>query len=228
MESQPVKLLIVDDHPVVRSGLRRLLSAEFDAEITECADGESAVATFSELLPDLVILDLGLPGLSGLGVMGQIRHEHPDACILALSMYDHPLYVARVLAAGARGYVSKGAPPEQLLQAVRQTVAGAPYIDPETAQEVAAWHVQEASHPQGQLSPREVEILRLLADGNGLTEIARALDISYKTAANQCSLLKAKLGAPRTVDLIRLAIASRFGREDRGLSTFEPQWAQMP
>jgi two-component system, NarL family, invasion response regulator UvrY len=213
-----MKLLVVDDHPIVRSGLRRLLSSEPGTEIAEAPDGESAVKAFREGKPDLVILDLNLPGLSGLEVMGQIKGESPDARFLVISMYDSPLYVARVLEAGARGYVSKNAPPEQILEAVRRTAVGRPYIEHEIAQEVALWNVSEPSHPLKQLSPRYIEIMRLLADGNSLTEIARALGVSYKTVANQCSQLKSKLGMPRTADLVRLAISCRLGRGDGRLS----------
>jgi len=213
-----MKLLIVDDHPIVRSGLRRLLSTEPEAEIAEAADGESAVIAVRESEPDLIILDLNLPGVSGVEVIGQIKSEHPDACFLVISMYDSPLYVARVLESGACGYVSKNAPPEQILEAVRRTAAGKTYIEHEIAQELALWNIHEPSHPLRNLSPREIEIMRLLADGNSLTEIARALGVSYKTVANQCSMLKGKLGVSRTADLVRLALSSRLGRGDDRLS----------
>jgi len=123
-----------------------------------------------------------------------------------------------VLESGACGYVSKNAPPEQILEAVRRTAAGKTYIEHEIAQELALWNIHEPSHPLRNLSPREIEIMRLLADGNSLTEIARALGVSYKTVANQCSMLKGKLGVSRTADLVRLALSSRLGRGDDRLS----------
>lgn len=213
-----MKVLIVDDHPVVRAGLRRLLSNEPETEIVEAADGESAVGVFPDLQPDLVILDLNLPGLSGLEVIGRIKHEHPNACFLVMSMYDTPFYVARILESGARGYVSKSAPPEQILEAVRRVAAGRVYIEHEIAQELAIRNVHEPSRPLKHLSAREVEIMRLLADGRSLAEIARALGVSYKTVANQCSMLKGRLGVPRTADLVRLAVSCGLGRADRRLS----------
>jgi two-component system, NarL family, invasion response regulator UvrY len=213
-----MKLLIVDDHPIVRSALRRMLSTEPGAKILEAPDGESAVRVFRELKPDLVILDLNLPGLSGLEVMSQIRGEHPDARFLVISMYDTPFYVARVLEAGARGYVSKNARPEEIMEAVRRTAAGKTYIEHEIAQEVALWNVHEPSHPLKQLSPRDAEIMRLLAEGKSLTDIAGALGVSYKTVANQCSQLKAKLGMARTADVVRLAISYKLGGSDGRLS----------
>ena len=213
-----MKVLIVDDHPVVRAGLCRLLSNESETEIVEAADGESAVSVFRDLQPDLVILDLNLPGISGLEVIGRIKNEHPTACVLVMSMYDTPFYVARILESGARGYVSKVAPPEQILEAIRRVAAGRTYIEHEIAQELALRNVREASHPLQHLSRRDVEIMRLLADGGSLTEIARALGVSYKTVANQCSLLKGKLRVPRTADLVRLALSYGLGRASGRLS----------
>lgn len=209
-----MKLLIVDDHPIVRSGLRRLLAAEPQVEIAEAATGQEAIATFRELRPDLVILDLNLPGISGLEVLGRLRIEDAKARVLIISMYDNPIYVARVFEAGAHGYVSKNAPPEQILTAVRRVASGRTYIEHEMAQELALGNIRPSSHPLNQLSSRDVEILRLLADGNSLTEIGEAIAVSYKTVANHCSQLKAKLGAPRMADLIRIAISFRLGRGD--------------
>jgi two-component system invasion response regulator UvrY len=206
-----VKLLIVDDHPVVRAGLRRLLAAEPGLAIVETASGQEAVATFCETRPDLVLLDLNLPGISGLEVLGRLLIEDPKARVIVISMYDNPVYVARVLEAGARGYVSKNAPPEQIIEAVRRVAAGRSYIEPEMAQELALGNIRPASQ-LSQLSSRELEILRLLADGSSLTEIAEAIGVSYKTVANQCTQLKAKLATPRIADLIRVAISHGFGR----------------
>jgi len=218
-----MKLLIVDDHPIVRSGLRRLLAAEPQFDIAEAANGQEAFSTFRELRPDLVILDLNLPGISGLEVLGRLMIENAKARILVLSMHDNPAYVARVLQAGARGYVSKNAPPEQILDAVRRVAAGRTYIDHETAQELALWNLRATSHPLNELSRRDIEILRLLAEGSSLIEIARAIGVSYKTVANHCSQLKAKLATPRTADLIRIAISSGLSRsDDRLAGSFPP------
>jgi two-component system invasion response regulator UvrY len=209
-----LKLLVVEDHPIVRSGLRRLLAAEGQPEIAEAANGQEAIARFREFRPDLVILDLNLPGISGVEVLGRLRVENPKVRVLVISMYDNPIYVARILEAGALGYVSKNAPPEQVLEAVRRVAAGRSYIEPEMAQELAISNIRSPSDPLSRLSPRDIEILRLLADGSSLTEIAEAIGVSYKTVANQCSQLKAKLATPRTADLIRVAISSGLGRRD--------------
>lgn len=217
-----LKLLIVDDHPVVRAGLRRLLAAEDRVEIAEAASGQEAIGVFREFQPDLVILDLNLPGITGLEVLGRLRIENPKARVLVISMYDHPIYVARILEAGAQGYISKNAPPEQVLEAVRRVASGRSYVEPEMAQELALSNIRPSSDPLSQLSPRDIEILRLLADGNSLTEIAEAIGVSYKTVANQCTRLKAKLATTRMADLIRVAISSGLGRG-------EPQFpARLP
>jgi len=207
-----MKLLIVDDHPVVRAGLRRLLTAEPGVEIVEAASGQEVIGAFRDAGPDLVLLDLNLPGISGLEVLSRLLIENANARVLVISMYDNPIYVARVLQAGARGYVSKNAPPELILEAVRRVAAGRTYIEPEMAQELALGNVRPAGHPLSQLSSRDVEILRLLADGSSLTEIADAIGVSYKTVANQCSQLKVKLATPRMADLIRMAISCGLGR----------------
>jgi len=209
-----MKVLIVDDHPVVRSGLRRLLSGEPHLEIVEAATGHEAIAVFKEQRPDLVILDLNLPGLSGIEVLSRLMAEDARAKVLAVSMHDNPLYVSRVLEVGAAGYVSKTAPADQLLEAVRRVAVGRVYIDHEVAQELALWNISGRSHPLTQLSPRDTEILRLLAEGKSLTEIAGAIGVSYKTVANHCSQLKAKLATPRMADLIRIAISSGLSRDD--------------
>ncbi len=214
-----MKLLIVDDHPVVRAGLRRLLAAEPGLDIAEVASGQEVIGAFRDGAPDLILLDLNLPpGIGGLEVLGRLLIEDASVRVLVISMYDNPIYVARVLEAGARGYVSKNAPPEQIIEAVRRVAAGRTYIEPEMAQELALGNIRPVSHPLSQLSSRELEILRLLADGSSLTEIAEALGVSYKTVANQCSQLKTKLAAPRMADLIRVAISCGLGRGEPELT----------
>ena len=211
-----MKLLIVDDHPVVRAGLCRLLAGEPRVDIREAATGEAALGMFREFRPDLVVLDLNLPGLGGLEVIARIKVEDAKARILVLSMHDNPMYVARVLQAGAKGYVSKNAPPDQTLEAIRRVAAGHSYIEHEIAQELALRNVHASWDPLKDLSVRDLEILRRLGDGASLPEIADAIGISYKTVANQCSQLKAKLGAARTADLIRMAISSGICSRDAG------------
>jgi len=218
-----MKLLVVDDHPVVRAGLRRLLAAEPRVEIREAATGQEALGVFREFRPDLVLLDLNLPGIGGLEVIGRLKAEDAKVRILVLSMHDNPMYVARVLQAGAKGYVSKNAPPEQIVEALNRVAAGQSYIEHEIAQELALWNVRASPHPLKDLSSRELEILRLLGDGTSLPEIADAIGVSYKTVANHCSQIKAKLGAARTPDLIRIAISYGISTRDTSLADSMPE-----
>ena len=200
-----MKILIVDDHAIVRSGLRRLLATLPDCSVMEAASGREALAAAREAAPDLVILDLNLPNLGGLEVIGRLRAEAPAARILAFSMHTEAIYVTRALEAGALGYVSKNAAPDELLAAVQKVAEGGRYIEAEIAQEMA---LQNAPAPPSlqSLSERELEILRLLGRGHSLTEIAQSLGVAYKTVANTCTQIKAKLAVARTSDLIRLSI----------------------
>lgn len=202
-----MKILLVDDHAVVRSGLRRLLADLPRVELCEAATGREALAAVRAGRPELVVLDLNLPGLGGLELLRRVLQEHPAARVLVFSMHAESLYAARALRAGASGYLSKNASPEELLQAVRRVAEGGRYIEGEIAQDLALQAAAaEGEEPLERLSGRELEILRLLGDGRGLAEIADALGVSYKTVANACTGIKAKLGAARTADLVRLAI----------------------
>jgi DNA-binding NarL/FixJ family response regulator len=153
---------------------------------------------------DLIILDLNLPELGGVELVARLRQIGPTP-ILVLSMHAEPLYVTRALNAGAQGYVSKNASPDELLTAIRRVSAGGRYVEQEIAQALALQTATPASS-LAQLAPRELEILRQLAAGKSLSEIADALGLGYKTIANNCSLIKTKLGVTRTADLLRLAL----------------------
>ena len=205
-----MKLLIVDDHPIVRAGLRRLLAQERDIEIREAAEGREAIAAFREQAPDIVILDLNLPGLGGLEVIKRLKLIEPRARILVLSMLDDPIYAMRALEAGASGYISKNEPPSQIVEAIARLAAGQSYVGREIAQELAMLSARPSHNPLKDLSRRDLEILRLLGEGSSLQQIALTLGVSYKTIANGCSQLKAKLGVRRTADLIRIAVENRL------------------
>ena len=197
-----MKILIVDDHAIVRDGLSRLLATDGDHELKLAATGRDALIAARSFRPDLVILDLNLPGLGGLELLRRLVAIETGK-ILVLSMHAEPLYARRALEAGAHGYVSKNAAPDELLAAVRRVAAGGRYIEAEIAQALALGAGAETLNA---LSPRELEIMRLLAAGASLAEIADALGASYKTIANTCTLIKSKLGVARTADLVRLAI----------------------
>ena len=211
--ARAVKILIVDDHPIVRSGLRRLLTVEPEIEVREAANGREALSVFREQQPTLVILDLNLPGVGGLEVLSRLKAIDPDARILVLSMHDDQIHVTRALQAGAAGYISKSAPADELLEAIRRVAGGHTYIEHEIAEELVFSQIRAVSHPLKDLSSRDLDIMRLLAEGCTLPQIANALGLSYKTAANSCTRIKAKLAATSTAELIRIAI--RSGLTDR-------------
>jgi two-component system, NarL family, invasion response regulator UvrY len=213
-----VKVLLVDDHPIVRAGLRRLLADEFEADIREAPDGRAALDAFREQRPDVVVLDLNLPGIGGIDVIARLRAADAGARVLVLSMHNDAVHVARALQAGAAGYVGKDAPPEEILSAIRRVAAGRTYLERAMAENLAFASVRTRPDPQRELSARDLGILRLLAEGRTLPQIAETIGIGYKTAANLCSRLKTKLGAASTADLIRIAIHARLSDRDADLS----------
>ena len=203
-----MNILLVDDHAILRAGLRKLLNAVFEGEIYEAANGREAVSLALARKLDLILLDMNLPDLGGLELLERLL-QVSRAAVLVLSMHAEPLYVSRALEAGAHGYISKGAPPEELLTAVRRLVAGGRYVEAELAQALAA-NLESGEPDLAQLSSREIELLRLLGAGRSLSEIADALGLSYKTVANNFSSMKTKLGMSRTADLVRLALQTRL------------------
>jgi two-component system, NarL family, invasion response regulator UvrY len=200
-----VKVLVVDDHAVVRDGLRRLLMTLPNAEIFEAATGREALSFVQRQPPDLVLLDLHLPGIGGLELLRRLIAAFPNLRVLVFSMHAETMYAARALQAGARGYVSKNASPEELQIALRRVIDGGRYVEREIAQELAV-HGPVDADPWNQLTERDLEILRLLSEGRSLAQIAAAIGVSYKTVANICTQIKAKLGVTRTADLVRLSI----------------------
>jgi two-component system, NarL family, invasion response regulator UvrY len=203
-----LKILIVDDHPIIRSGLRRLLADEPEIEIREAAGGREAIGAFREDHPALVILDLNLPGLGGLEVIARLKIVDPTARILVLSMHDDEIHVTRALQAGATGYISKVAPPQQIIEAIWRVADGHTYIEHDIAERLVFSNIRAPSHALEHLSSRDLEILRLLAGGCTLHQIADTIGVSYKTAANNCTQIKVKLGATSAADLIRIAMRS--------------------
>ena len=199
-----MKLLLVEDHAIVRTGLRRLLSMVANTEIVEATTGREGLAALKAQSFDLIVLDLNLPDLGGIELLSRFRQIAPTP-ILVLSMHSESLYVTRALEAGAQGYVSKNASPDELLIAIKRVAAGGRYIEHEIAQALVLQPATQGA-TLSQLAPRDLEILRHLAAGRSLGEIAAALGIGYKTVANNCSLIKAKLGVTRTADLLRLAL----------------------
>jgi two-component system, NarL family, invasion response regulator UvrY len=199
-----MKVLLVDDHAIVRDGLKRLLADLGSGPILEAASGRAALDIARAERPGLVILDLNLPDLGGLEILARLLREDPSVRVLVLSMHAEPLYASRALKAGAKGYVSKAAAPDEIAAAVRAVARGEGYVEAKVAQALALG--AGANVRLDSLTPRDLEMLRLLAQGRSLGEIAAALGVAYKTAANGCTQLKEKLGVSRTGELIRLAV----------------------
>ncbi|HEX4739898.1 MAG TPA: response regulator transcription factor [Caulobacteraceae bacterium] len=199
-----MSILLVDDHALVRAGLTRLLGGVVKGPVLEASNGRDALALARSHKPDLIILDLNLPGLGGLELLGRLIAQGGSP-ILVLSMHGEPLYARRALDAGAAGYATKNISPDELVLAVRRILGGGRYVEAELAQALAMADSARASGFDA-LSPRELEIMRLLAKGASLAEIAAAIGVGYKTVANIASQIKSKLGVSRTADLVRLAV----------------------
>src|ERR1700761_1266084 len=200
------RILVVDDHPVVVSGCRSLFASDKSVKIEEAADAKSGHRAFMQKRPDVTVIDIKLPDVSGFELMRRIRKDHPDAKIIMFSMNDDPAFVVRAVEMGAQGYISKGDDPRILVKAVRKVAAGDNFISPQLAEAVTFSGAAIKANPASQMTPRELEILRLLGRGDKIVEVADALSISYKTVANTTSLLKQKLDAKNHSDLIRIAV----------------------
>lgn len=200
------RVLIVDDHPVVLSGCKSLFASDASVKIEEATDAKSGYRAFVSKKPDVTVIDIGLPDMSGFELMRRIRKDDPGAKVIMFSTNDDPAFVVRAVEAGAQGYVSKTDDPKVLVKAVRKVAAGDHFISPQLAEAVTFAGAAIKASPASQMSARELEILRLLGRGNKIVEVAEALDISYKTVANTTSLLKQKLGAKNHSDLIRIAV----------------------
>ena len=210
-----MRILIVDDHPMVIAGCRTMLSGQQDMEILEAHDAEEALETHASKLPDVVVLDLNLPGVSGFEVLRRMLKRQPSSKIIIFTMNDDPAFAARSIEQGARGYVTKNEDPKAFIQAIRAVESGQRYLSGGLALKLAFAEQKHATNPLEGLSGRELEILRCLAEGKDMAEIAHLLKVSYKTAANNCTLLKAKLGARSRADLIRMAVESRAAQRGR-------------
>ena len=200
------KVLIVDDHPVVLSGCRSLFASDNTVKIEEATDAKSGHRAYLARKPDITVIDIKLPDVSGFELMRRIRKADPEARIIIFSMNDDPALVVHAIEMGAQGYVWKGDDPRMLVKAVRKVAAGDNFISPQLAEAVTFSGASINANPASQVTARELEILRLLGRGDKIAEVANALEISYKTVANTTSLLKQKLGAKSHSDLIRIAV----------------------
>ena len=203
-----IRVLLVDDHTLVREGIRLVLEAVGDVEVVgEASDGRSAVERALELEPDVVLMDISLPGQSGIEATAEIKRERPQVQVLGLSMYDNEEYVTRLLKAGAAGYVLKRSAATELVAAVRAVHAGEAFLYPSIAKQVIADYLRRLDREPagGGLTTREREILGHIVDGRSNREIAELLTLSVKTVENHRTNLMAKLDAHDRGQLVRAA-----------------------
>jgi DNA-binding NarL/FixJ family response regulator len=201
-----MRVLIVDDHPIVASGCRAVLSGEPEIVLLEAADAEGGEQVFTSERPDVCVIDINLPTVSGFELARRILAHQPAARIIMFSMNDDPVFAARAIEVGAKGYVSKSGDPDDLVEAIRQVGRGDTYLPPAIARSIAFAGPAAAQGPLAKLTSREMEILRLLSAGKSLSEIAWLVHASYKTVANTSSIIRQKLGVRTSGELVRLAI----------------------
>lgn len=202
-----MRVVIADDHGIVRSGIRLLLERQGDLEVVaEAADGIEARNTVVREKPDLAILDVRMPGLTGLQATREIKAQSPGTSVLILSMHDDERYLFEALKAGASGYVLKSQADTDLLEAIRSIERGEPFLSPDAEQSVIRDLLETGEPPGSNLTPREEEIVKLVAEANTTREIAAMLHLSEKTVENHRANAMKKLGMRDRVELVRFAI----------------------
>jgi DNA-binding NarL/FixJ family response regulator len=216
--SGPIRVVIADDHAIVREGLRSLVEAQPGLEVIgEAGDGQEAWQRACELAPDVLVLDLSMPGVGGAEAAERITRECPNVRILALTMHEERGYVSRLLRAGAAGYLLKRTASSELVRAIRTVAAGGTYVDPSLAGALladtshrAARGGADGTSRLGELTARETEVLRLVARGHSNKEIAAALEISVKTVETHKANAMTKLGLRTRAAVVRFAMDERW------------------
>ncbi len=207
-----IRVLIADDHAILRRGLKEILVRELD-QVT-CGEAEDAQKALTEIQShtwDLLILDISMPGRSGLDLLGDLRQTQPQLPILVLSMHAEDQYGKRVLKAGAAGYMNKESAPEELIKAIRKVLAGGRYVSPALAEKLVLTLHQDARRPVHEtLSSREFEILRMIASGKTVTQIAGELRLSATTVSTYRTRILGKMHLATTADLIRYALQTHL------------------
>ena len=202
-----IRILLVDDHPVVRCGIRTILLDKFkDAAVAEAGDAHSALLEVQQSDWDVVLLDISLPGPSGLDLIKHLRRHHPALPLVVVSMHPAAQFARRALSAGALGYLTKDSPPEEFVAAIEQTRRGRRYVSRDTNDMLLRWKDTAASTPHDTLSDREYQVLRLLGSGRTVSDVARALGLSVKTVSTYRTRVLDKLGMRTNAELMRYAI----------------------
>lgn len=211
MNDRKLDVLLVDDHTVVRAGFRMLLSAQsFVNKIIDIDRGEQALHAYAEHSPDVVVMDLSMPGIGGLETIRRLIRQDPKAVILVYSIHDEAVYVERAIQAGARGYVSKNSAADVLAEAVSSVASGKRYIEPELLPDISDFERSDSALQHGQvmglLSPREFDVFCRLAKGLNAHEVADDLHLGYKTVANYSTSIKNKLNVRTAAELANIAV----------------------
>jgi two-component system invasion response regulator UvrY len=202
------KVMLVDDHDLVRTGIKRLLEDHPNIEIVgEAVNGEQAIQQVSEYDPDVVLMDINMPGIGGLEATRKLLQRKPELKVIVLTMHDDDLFPQRFLKAGALGYVTKGAKVEEILQAIHTVTRNKRYLSPAIAQQIALSQVdEEETSPFDSLSEREMQVLLMMMDGQSISAISERLCLSPKTISTYRTRLYAKLGVQNDIELTRLAL----------------------
>jgi DNA-binding NarL/FixJ family response regulator len=203
-----IRLVIADDHAIVRGGLKQIFALSPDLKVVgEAVNGNEVLECLRQEPFDLLLLDLNMPGISGVDLITRVKAHRPELPILVLSMHNEPQVAARALKAGANGYITKDCEPDVLLTAIRKVAARGNYIAPELAEKMVFDVTSTALHtPHSLLSNRELEVLRLLTTGKGVNEIAEQLSISNKTVSTHKVRLMEKMNLSSMADLMRYAM----------------------
>lgn len=202
-----ISVLLTDDHTVVRSGMARLLERDETIRIVgEAENGEQAYSLFNQLKPDIVVMDMSMPGIGGLEALRRIITKDPQAKVLMFSMHENINFAMQAMTSGASGYLTKSAEANDLVNAVKQVMSGKNYLSAEIAHKIALQNLSGQQDPVQKLTTREFEVFRLLAEGLLIEEIAELMNIGQKTVSNYQTSLKQKLSINSSVDLVKLAL----------------------
>lgn len=203
-----IRMMLVDDHAVVRAGYRFLLESIEDIQVVaEATSGEQAVEMVAGVAPDIIVMDLAMPGMGGLEAIRRIREQQPRVQVLVFTMHENAAFVEHVLQSGVDGYISKNSSPETLVDAVRQIASGGMFIDAQIAQTLVVRKTRNAGSQFASLSSREFQILCMFAEAYSVDSIARELSLTPKTVSNYLTQIKDKLQVSNTQELMRLAIS---------------------
>ncbi len=207
-----IRTLIADDHTVVRQGLRKILTENVDIEVVgEASSAEEALALIQTTNADVLILDISMPGKSGLDVLKDIKHHRPKLSVLLLSMHPEMQFAVRALRSGGSGYLTKDAPPEELVRAIRKVVGGGKYISSSLADQLATLTETNVERPMHErLSDREFQVLRLIAQGKSLSEIAGQLSLSTKTISTYRARILEKMNLKTNAEITRYALEKKL------------------